>query len=298
MDIELLHTFIEVANAGSFAKAAKDRNMDPSSISRAIATLEQHVGARLFQRTTRNMSLTEAGMLYLARITPICEELERAQNDVTAMQGQLKGTIRFTTSVSFGQACIVPLLKLFREQYPDLQLELSLNDANIDLITEQIDLAIRLNKSADNRFIRTLLRPSHYKVCATPDYLKQHPDISDPHDIQRHQCLLLNLPRYREKWTFINSKDERSDIPVNGHITLSSAMALKECTKDSLGIALLADWLIEKEIASGELIDIFPNHAVSAANFDTAIWLVYPNRAFLPTKTRLLIEFLKEYLAA
>lgn len=296
MDIELLHTFLAVTEKGSFAAAAKDANVDPSSVSRAIATLENQLGARLFQRTTRSLNLTEAGYLFLARAKPICDELEIATEEIANLQQKITGKLRISTSVAFGQACILPHLAEFREVYPDLQIDLKLSDQNLDLITDQIDLAIRLNPFSDNRFIRSRIKQTRYRVVASKTYLSAHSDITEPSDLTDHQCLLFDLPQYQDYWNFKDSTGQLEQIPIQGNLTISNALAIKECAINGLGIALLADWMVEQDIHDGHLIDIFPTHEVSAEEFDTGIWIIYPDRAFLPTKTRVMIDFLKDKL--
>lgn len=144
MNLQTLQLVALVAQRGSFALAAKERDLDPSIVSRAIAGLEEELGIRLFQRTTRRMSLTEAGDLYLRRIEPLIEEMERARVEALDVSAAPAGTLRISASVSFGQSMIVPLLPAFRHRYPDLKVEGIFTDANLDLVSERIDLAVRL----------------------------------------------------------------------------------------------------------------------------------------------------------
>jgi DNA-binding transcriptional LysR family regulator len=149
MDISALSIFVEVIRRGSFAAVAKDRNVDPSSISRLIAGLEDELGIRLFQRSTRQLSPTEEGRIYFERIEPLIEELEHARAAAQDAGAGLSGTLRLSTTIAFGQLCIVPLLAEFRANHPGLALELVLTDTNLDLIAERIDVAIRLGPRLD-----------------------------------------------------------------------------------------------------------------------------------------------------
>ncbi|MEO0376477.1 MAG: LysR family transcriptional regulator [Cyanobacteria bacterium P01_A01_bin.17] len=142
MDLSVLQLFVEVMRQGSFASVARDRNVDPSSVSRAIATLEKELGIRLFQRTTRKLSPTEAGTTYFVQIEPLVEEIQRAKDIASDVSGQLRGTLRVTASVPFGLKCIVPLLPDFAALYPDLTIDLMLTDAIVDLIAERIPLIL------------------------------------------------------------------------------------------------------------------------------------------------------------
>src|SRR5579872_6717564 len=144
MDIETLRLFVQVARRGSFAIVARDRGTDPSSVSRTIAALEDELQVRLLQRSTRRMTLTEAGAAYLARLESLIEELDHARDEALAVSARPIGTIRLTASVAFGQKCVAPLLPKLRQTCPDLGIDLILTDANLDLVSEGVDLAIRL----------------------------------------------------------------------------------------------------------------------------------------------------------
>lgn len=152
-----MRMFVEVARRGSFAAAARDRDVDPSSVSRAVALLEEELGVRLFQRTTRRVALTEAGEIYLARVTALVDELDFARDEARGVSTGPVGTLRLTASVAFGNTCLVPLLPEFRERYPGVKLELLLTDTVLDLVAERVDLAIRLGRRFDADFIATKL---------------------------------------------------------------------------------------------------------------------------------------------
>ncbi|MEM9536783.1 MAG: LysR family transcriptional regulator [Cyanobacteria bacterium P01_E01_bin.45] len=295
MDIESLRVFIEVARRGSFAAVARDRNLDPSSISRIVSLLEDSLGFRLFQRTTRRMALTAEGEHYLNRIANVVEELDRARDEILTTKESPAGTLRLTTSVALGQIWLVPLLPQFRSQFPHLKLELRLCDTNLDLVSERIDLAIRLAPRITTDLERIKLFNTRYRICASPGYLDRATELSEPRDLERHRCLLFNLPGYRSLWIFRSATGERQEIGVDGDIVVSSALALRECALAGLGPALLADWAIGDDLAAGRLRDVFPTYDVTATEFRTAAWMVYPSRSFLPQKVRIMMEFLQDH---
>ncbi|MEO1790812.1 MAG: LysR family transcriptional regulator [Cyanobacteria bacterium J06629_19] len=294
MDISVLTLFVEVVRQGSFAAVARDRNVDPSSVSRAIASLETELGIRLFQRTTRQLSPTEAGTLYFERVEPLVEEIQLAGEMAADVVERPKGTLRVTASVAFGLTCIVPLLSAFEAQYPELTVELLLTDAVVDLFTERIDVAIRLGKLEDSTLIAQRLMPVHYRVCASPEYLAKHKDLQTPDDISRHECLLFPLAGFRSQWTFRDSAGQMSEVLVHGRTVISNAIALQQCAIANMGIALLANWLVDPDIAAGRLVDIFANYEVSATDFSSAAWLVYPSRNYVPLKVKVFAELLKQ----
>ena len=298
MNVNSLQLALQVARIGSFAAVARSSNTDPSLISRAIGTLEAELGFRLFQRSTRRLALTEAGALYLDRVEAVVDELEAARDAATAIHAAPRGTLRLTASASFGEVYLSPLVPDIRATYPDLRLELIFTDQIIDLVAEQIDLAIRLAPAIEGDLVCAKLVDTCYRVCASPDYLARMPALSKPSDLQNHDALLFALPGYRKRWFFRDGQGQISDVLVSGSIITSNAMTLRQNMLNGLGPALLADWLIDHDIRDGRCANLFPEHEVTATSFDTAAWLVYPNRRFLPNKVRCMIDFLRAKCSA
>ncbi|MGL5878722.1 MAG: LysR family transcriptional regulator [Xenococcaceae cyanobacterium] len=298
MDLSVLQIFVEVVRQGSFAAVARDRNIDPSSVSRAIAGLEEEIGVRLFQRTTRQLSPTEAGMTYFERVESLVEEMQQAIDVATDISGKPKGTLRVTASVSFGLKCIVPLLPNFSEMYPDLTVDLLLTDAVVDLFAERIDVAVRLGLLADSTLIAQQLMQTRYFVCVSPDYLKQWGQPQKPEDVEQHNCLLFPLAGFRSRWIFRDRNGDESEIQVRGRTVISNAIALQQCAIAGMGLALLPHWLIDEDLRAGKLVNVFPDYQVTATDFNTAAWLVYPSRSYVPLKIRVFIDRLKKYIAS
>ena len=296
MDIEVLKTFVEVMRQSSFAAVARERNIDPSSISRAVAGLEQELGIRLFQRTTRKLSPTEAGITYFNQIEPLVEEIQQAKEMAIALSGLPKGTLRVTASVSFGLKCVIPVLAEFEANYPELSIELLLTDARLDLVAERIDLAIRLGLMEDSTLIARRLMLTRYSVCGSPSYLQHSPQLNQPQDITQHNCLFFPLLDYRTRWLFRDKRGKTQTVPVKGRTIISNAIALQQCAIAGMGLALLPHWLVDSEVKAGRLINVLPNYEVTATNFDTSAWFVYPSRNYVPLKVRVFIDFLQQHL--
>lgn len=295
MDLTDLTLFAETARAGSFAAVAKARGTDPSTISRKVAALEASLGVRLFQRTTRSLSLTEAGDLYLARALPLIEELTRLGYEAREARSAPTGTLRLTASVTFGQAMILPLLPAFRQAYPDIRLECLFTDQNLDLIAERIDLAIRLAPAIEGDVIASRLMTTRYRVVASPDYLASAPPLETPQDLARHKLLLFTIRPFRTRWLFRDTTGTQ-EVPVSGDITISPAGAILDATLAGLGVALLPNYLTDPLIRAGRLTRLLTAWEVTATSFDTGAWAVYPSRSFLPAKTRAMIDFLSAAL--
>lgn len=293
MDLHTLSVFVDVVRRGSFAAVARDRDTDPSTISRAIRTLETELGVRLLQRTTRRLSLTEAGRIYFERVEPLVDELDRARHAAIDVSAAPAGNLKMTASIAFGQTRLVPLLPELGRRFPDLGFELILSDANLDLVAERIDLAVRLGPRLDTGMIGTRLMDTWYRVVASPDYVKQHGAPASPAEIAERDCLLFALPAFRSHWLFKDERGAIEDVPVHGRFVISSAIALREMALAGLGPALLVDWLIDNDVAGGRLVDLFPGYRVTATDFETAAWVLYPSRAYLPLKVRTVIDFLR-----
>jgi DNA-binding transcriptional LysR family regulator len=302
MESIALKTFVHVARSGGFSHAARELALDPSSVSRSVATLEQELGVRLFQRTTRKLSLTEAGHAYLARVSPLVDELEQAREEALALSkginNQAQGTLRITSSVAFGVTQITPLLSEFRGLHPLLKVELLLTDANLNLVNERIDLAIRLGSQFEGDAVLTKLMPTRYRVCASPGYIESYGAPPTPAALAKHRCLLLALPEFRHEWHFRSARGKIQSVGVDGDIIMSNPLALRSCAILGMGPALLTDWLANEAIADGTLVDLFPDLQATATSFDTGVWLLYPTRAYLPLKVRVMVDFLKSKYSA
>jgi len=296
MELGLLKLFVDVTNQGSFAAVARTRAADPSTVSRAISALEDELGVRLFHRTTRRLSLTEAGQLYLARVEPLVMELDAAQEMAQDISAAPAGKLRVTTSATCGQRLITPLLKEFRELYPALLIDLLLSDSYIDLVAERIDVAVRLGPRLDNGFVGTKLTSVRYLVCASPDYVRQFGALKKPQELSERDCVLFDLPDYRSSWLFRDEAGNDTKVAVHGGVVISNVEAIRQCVLNGMGPALLADWLVKEDMAEGKLVDLFPDHRVTATDFETAVWVLYPSRTYLPQKARVFVDFLKAKL--
>jgi DNA-binding transcriptional LysR family regulator len=298
MDLSDLDILMDVARRGSFAAVARARQIEPSSISRAIGGLEAQLGFRLFQRTTRRITLTEAGRVYVARLSGLLDDLEAARDDAATINDQPVGTLRLTTSVAFGVTCIVPLLEDFKARFPKLKLDLVLSDSNLDIVAESIDLAVRLAPSLNRDIIATKLMDMKYYVVATQDYIVRAGAPAKPIDLRDHKCIRFALPHFRDQWQFRDAAGRIEQVPVSGDFVMSNAYSIYVAAKRGLGPALLPDFLVAPDLADGSLMNLFPKFEVAAADFNTAAWLLYPSRTYLPSKVRGMINFLKQRVPA
>lgn len=293
MDLNNLQLFIEVARRGNFAIVARDHDMASSSVSRAVAALEEELGVRLFQRSTRRLELTEAGRHYLDSVEGAIEELVLAGQRAAELTERPRGILRMTASATFGQIGIVPLLPAFTKRYPELDIDLLLTDTRLDLVAERIDVAIRLGKMLDTAHVATRLCSVPYHVCASPGYLARLGPPGKPADLSHHECMSLNLPDF-ESWRFRDPQGGIETVKVRSRVVISNAQALKQCALADMGITLLPRWVVHEELESGQLVDLFPEYSVGVTEFEIPVWLLYPSRRQLPLKVRVFAEFVRE----
>ncbi|MGH6649027.1 LysR family transcriptional regulator [Aquabacterium sp.] len=293
MDTHTLQLFVDVVKLGSFAAVARQQNLDPSSVSRSVGALEDELKLRLLQRSTRQVSLTEAGALYFERIQPLLEEMRQAGQAAADFSSQPRGTLRVTASNAFGLKRVVPLLPPFRESYPELVVDLMLTDTIVDMLAERMDLAIRLGTLPDSNLVAQPLVRTHYLVCASPGYLQKHGRPTQPAQVSDHDCLLFPLPGFRSRWLFRDQQGMVSEVAVSGRALISNGLGLQHCASAGMGLALLADWQVATDLESGALVNLFPDLEVTATTFDTGAWFVYPSRSYVPLKLRVFMDFVR-----
>ncbi len=295
MDIQLLRTALLVARAGSFAAAARQLGVDPSSISRQVAALEEALGILIFERTTRGLDPTEAGRLYLDRAASGLDAMDEAADVARDVMTEPSGLLRVTTSVAFGERWLIPRVASFHAAYPRIELDLILTDAVADLAGEGIDVALRLGPRPETgAMVAAKLFDTPYRVVASPDYLARAGWPESPAELARHDGLMFRLPAFRNPWHFRSARGgETLDAMPRRALTISNALALRRAALAGMGVALMADWTVADDLKSGELLNLFPNYEVSAGQFDSAAWIVYLSKAYVPMRLRAFIDHLK-----
>lgn len=294
MDTKTLEMFVLVVKYGSFAAAAREQNVDPSSISRVISALESELGVRLFQRNTRRLSLTEGGGVYFRRIESLVEEMKLANDAARDVSARVTGTLRVTASNSFGLKVVVPRIPAFTAKHPDLTVDMALTDAIVDILAERIDIAIRLGPLSDSRMVAQLFMRTRYHIVASAAYLRKHGAPRKPADIASHDCLMFPLAGFRSRWIFRNKRqNELLEVPIRGKLLISNAIALQQCALAGMGFALLPSWLVADDIGAGKLVEALPKWEVTATDFNTAAWFVYPSASYVPLKVRAFMDFLR-----
>ncbi len=291
MDFQSLRTVLLIEQLGSIAAAARRLNVDASSISRVLAGVERELGMRLFQRSTRRLQVSEAGAAYLRRIAPLLDEMEAARTDASQHSTSPRGHLRITASVAFSHEMIVPLLAGFTAAYPEISVELLATDSNLNLLDEDVDLAIRLAAAPRGDLISTRLMRTRYRVVAAPGEPLRH-----PRELAGRDCLRLALPGFQERWHFRQEQTPPFSVPISGPVQIANPLALRAAALQSQSPALLPDWLVSRDLAARRLVDLLPDWDCTATEFDTGAYLLYPSRSYLPGKTRAAIDFFRSGL--
>lgn len=294
MDMRAFDVFLEVARRGSFAAAARALDTDPSNVSRQVAGLEEDIGFVLFTRTTRRLTMTEAGQMVFERLAGPVEEIRDTLEAARDLLAVPTGQLTVTASVGFGEGWLMPRIAGFMARFPQLTVDMKLTDAIVDLVAENIDVGLRLGCVLEGGFVVSRLMDTNYHVVASPDYIRKHGRPELPSQLRDHECVHFSLPGFGTVWKFCDRSEQTEDVTVSGRLRTGNALAIRRAALEGLGIAMLADWTISSELADESLIDLFPDYRVTATDFETAAWIVYPSRAYVPAKTRVFIDYLRE----
>ena len=286
--------FVTVVEQGSFVRAADALQLTSSAVSRRIKALEDRLGIRLLHRTTRRLSLTEAGELYFRRSADILEQIEDTERVTAQLNTTPRGRLRVAASITFGHAHIVDLVPKFLAEYPGITLDLMLSDAMVDLVEEGIDLAVRSGPLADATLVATRLLTSQRIVVATPGYLGRHGIPNTPAELREHNCLVRSAgSRVFNEWTF-QVGERRETVTVDGNFVANDAESLLKATHAGLGIIQTGSYIVDAAVRRGELVPILEPYVIPD---DAPIHAVYASRANLPAKVRAFIDFMRRELS-
>lgn len=280
-----LVAFVRTVDTGSFAAAAKAIGASPSAVSKSVARLEQRLGARLLQRTTRALSLTAEGAAYYDRISPHLKAIEEADELLQAPQN-VRGLLRVTAPTTFGRALIAAWAESFLKKYPDIRLELSITDRHVDLVRESFDIAIRIGEAQEATLVGRCLGELHYVLAASPAYIAQRGDPKSIGDLKDHACLRYLQGGRPQPFTFADNTRYYPD----GLFDTDDAQYLIEASVRGAGIAQFMKLNIENDIATGRLQVVLPQLPM----FTTPVYVLHPYAQQPPLRVRLFTDFLVE----
>lgn len=297
-----MRIFSKVVELGGFARAAVALEMSNAVVTRYVADLESHLGTRLLNRTTRKLSLTETGHVYLERVRQILADIEDADAIAATSAKKPSGTLRIYSVPGFGVSQLAPLLPLFAKKFPDIILDIKISSHSIDMVEEGIDVGFFLDlQKIDSSMIARQLAAPEVMLCATPEYLRANGTPQTLDDISQHWCLNYGFDFMRHNWMIHErdaeefsypgkSKQALKQIPVNSRVVSNNTDILRECALADMGLVLLPSYSLENDIRSGRLIRLLPDHLFGSVT----IFMAYPSRRLLSAKVRSFINFIVE----
>jgi len=283
---QAMQAFVRVVESGSFVAAAERLGISTSSLSRLIAELEQHLGARLLNRTTRRLSLTESGQSYYERCVALLAELAEAEALVGQSAAQPRGTIRLTCSYNMAEQRVAPAIATFAERYPDVNFELVVSDRVVDIVEEGFDLAVRVGQVGAESLVARRLGSMQLVLAAAPAYIARHGALAVPQDLARHNALTYAYAVTPRLWRFTGPDGSVHDVRVTGSLHANSGDALLAAALAGLGVVNEPDFMLDAALTAGRLQRLLPDHTGQGGE----IWAVYPSRRHLSLKVRLFVD--------
>lgn len=285
-----MEAFVRVAETRSFSEAARRLRTSKSLVSRQVAALEAELGVRLFNRTTRSLTLTEEGRGYQTQVVRILGEIEAANASVSMLQVVPRGRLRMNAPMSFGVLHLAPAIRDFLARYPEIDLDLTLNDRYVDLVDEGFDLAVRIGRLADSSLVARKLAPMRLVVCGSPAYLATHGVPATPEDLRQHQCLAYSSNALHDEWRFGDADGRVATMEIKGRLRINNGDALRVAALQGLGLVNLPSFIIGGDLQAGTLVSVLTDHETQ----DAGIHVVYPHGRHLSLKVRALVDFLAE----
>ncbi|MCR4265004.1 LysR family transcriptional regulator [Nitratireductor sp. ZSWI3] len=287
-----MRAFVDVVEAEGFSAAARKVGKSKALLSKYVRELEDELGALLLNRTTRQLSLTEAGHTYFGRAIELLRDMDDLTDVVRQSSGDVRGRIKLSAPRTYADAPIGQSLIDFAKSNPDITLDINLDDRFVDLVEEGFDLAIRITKLSDSSLIARRLAPFRVVLCASPELLAIHGEPSSPHDLTHLPCIVDTNGRYRQNWPFLDGDGETVNVPVTGRIEVNSPLTARAAALSGLGFAILPDFIADPEISAGRLVPILEKNNPEGAG----IYAVYPHRRYLPAKVRVFVDYLARWL--
>ena len=284
--VENIRVFMRAVESGSFSEAGRVLRLSSAVASYRIRVLEEHLGCRLLTRTTRRMSLTEAGRIFYERCIDVVEALDRAESSVADKGGAPRGAIKLTAPLGLGRKVIAPIIGDYRSRHPETEVRLRLSDHLLDLVQEAVDVALRMAKLEDSTFTQRKIADIRRVICASPEYLDRMGTPELPDDLLRHECLLLRFPGSRQfRWTVGDGKKSVT-VPVSGSVDADDGDVLTEWAVSGQGLVLKPLFEVARHVAEGRLRIVMQDHPPQPVD----ISLLYPSRKMQARRVRDLVD--------
>lgn len=288
-----MKVFAAVVDGGSFASAADRLDISRAMASKHVSHLEEHLGTRLLQRTTRKLMLTEIGSVYYERCVQILADVAEAEEGAAHFSETPRGTLRLTVPVSFGVLHMGPLISEYLKRYPEVRIDILMADRRVDLIEEGLDLALRIGALTESGLIAKRLGSDRVAVCAAPDYFERHGVPTTPEDLVRHNCLTYSYATSGDEWRLTGPDGTVHTVKVSGSLRASNGDMTKLGALDGVGIIRQPLFLIGDDLRAGRLVEVLKDYRSQ----ELGIYALYPSRKHLSAKVRVFVDFLAETFA-
>lgn len=282
-----LRVFRRVVDLGSFAEASRRLGLSPAAISKNIGELEAHLSARLLNRTTRRMSLTEAGAVYYEQVGRILDDLDEAGASIGARQGQPSGLLRVSAPLTLSLMGLSAAIPGFLERHPELSLDLNLDDRRVDVVREGYDLAIRGSDALeDSSLVARKLMVLDHVLCASPGYFERFGTPQVPGDLAAHNCVRFSLSDHSDAWTF-RKAEQTERVEIKGRYRVASSLAVLDALRAGFGVSLIPRLYVREDLAAGRLQAVLGEWSPD----ETTVFAIYPSRRHMPAKVRVFLDF-------
>lgn len=286
--------FMAVVDEGSFVAGGRAMGLTRSAAGKSVSRLEDRLGVRLLNRTTRTLSLTDEGRLFYERGMQILAAVDDAESSMAGRTGTPRGLLRLTVPDAFGRLVILPLLRKYLETWPDIQIEVSFTDRQADIIEEGFDLAIRIGgTNSDTRLVSRVVAKYKAMLCASPSYIAAHGEPLDVDSLANHDCLIFSSRNRRQSWLVRDDEGRWIKAPGRSRLRLDSGEAIRDAAVSGLGIGFLPDFLVAGDLAAGRLQQVLPDLEFEQVNIVT----IYPTKRLLEPRVRGFIDLMVEELS-
>lgn len=287
--MQSIRLFTRVVELASFSAVAREARLGQPTVSKIISALERNLGVRLLERTTTAVTLTEEGRRFYERSNRVLEEYADAVADIRGLKQRCAGTLLISSPVGLGELRLNTLFLEFLEKYPEIEIELILNDRMVDLVEEGVDVAIRLGDQLPPSAVARHIASSPRVLVASPGYLRTSPKVRRPEDLEKHQYIRFAGTTSGHRLEFSNGS-EKILVPTRGRYRVNNSLALRQCFLQGTGMGTAPAWLVQDLIDTGVLIQLLPNWKLAGQ----PVHLIYPSRRYLPLRSRALLQFMAE----
>lgn len=288
-----LDLFVRVVETGSFSKAADDLRIAQSTATKAVAAIEERLGARLLHRSTRGITPTEVGALYYEKCKRVVHEMNSAENLAILLQSGVTGHLRISTSLAFGRRVMVPLVLQYMQAHPGVTVDLGFDDRYVNMVEQGADLAIRMGRLADSSLGARHLGINPWVLVGAPEYLAQHPAPTVPNELSHHACLIYSSVQGDARWTFAGPGGKDVAVAVAGPLRSNNLSSVLAAARAGLGLAMLPWYVARASVKQGTLIPVLREHVLPAQELHA----VFPSPKLVPAKITTFIDYLQEQLA-